>query len=212
MRRVLTVAAALALCSGAYADIESYLDCYYQADVAPGSDPLVPDFNDVTYYTIDLRVIVSNNDDWTSSAAEATIDSGVFFDHPSGDNTPPMAAFVHVYPAMEFDSFYCATESDPTNQPPYKDPVVGGDPIDEPQYKEALWYDTPANGGDGDFLHARYTIKAVPEELPVTFHVSGASTTYNGGGYLYPFELTCVIPEPGSLVLLGLGLALIRRR
>jgi len=75
MRRVLTVAAALALCSGAYADIESYLDCYYQADVAPGSDPLVPDFNDVTYYTIDLRVIVSNNDDWTSSAAEATIDS-----------------------------------------------------------------------------------------------------------------------------------------
>ncbi len=212
MRRFLAAAAALALCAGVYADIEAYLDCYYQATVPPGDDSYVPDFNDGTYYTVDLRVIVWNDDDWTSSCARATIESGVFFEHPLGDDTPPLAGLVGIYPALEFDSFYASTRADPRNQPPYADPSGQGG-YNEPQLRvNEAWWTTPPNAGDGDFLNARYTVHALPDELPVTFHIEGANTTFDGGGTLYPFDLTCVIPEPGSLALLGLALALIRRR
>ena len=208
---VLAVGVAFVLCAGAYADIEAYVDCYYQPTVTPGADSHVPDFNDGTYYTIDLRVIVWDDDDWTSTSAWATIDSGEFFYHPVGSDTPPLAAFVELYPALEFDCFYCSTEADPDNQPPYGNPALG-EGENEAQMRWGSWFDVPPSGGDGDFLLARYTVKALDEELPVTFHVWGSNTTYNGGGHLYPFELTCVIPEPASPALLGLGLVLVRRR
>jgi len=211
MSKILALAAALALCAGAYADIETYLDCFYQPELTPGSDPYVPDFNDGTYFTVDLWVELINGDDWTTTEATATIDGGEFFDHPFNDETPPWFMHVPHYPALEFDSFYCSTEADLNNVPPYTDPRFAAE-HHEAQYRHAVWFDVPPNGGVGTFLIARYTIKALPEDLPVTFHVQGQSTTLDGGGTPYPFELTCVIPEPTSVALLGLGLTLIRRR
>jgi len=211
MSKILALGAALALCAGAYADIETYLDCFYQPEVTPGDDNIVPDFNDGTYYTIDLRVIVCNDDDWTSAEATARIDGAKFFDHPLNDETPPWIMGQRLYPALEFDSFYCSTEADLYNNPPYTDPRFAEE-HHEAQYRHAVWFDVPPNGGEGAFLIARYTIKALPEDLPVTFHVQGRNTTFDGGGTPYPFQFTCVIPEPGSLALLGLGLTVIRRR
>ena len=202
MNRALAVAVAFALCATAYSDIETFMDDWYHP---PSLDNTIPDYP-LFYYTIDLYVEVSDPDDWTSTSAEASIDRAEFFEHPLGDDTPPMAVLLTVYPALEYGCFYCATEPDPINQPPYKDPTFA-EITNEDQYRQATWFDTPPNGGVGTFLIARYTIHAPPEELPVTFHVWGAHT-----GDPWPFEFTCVIPEPAGLPLLGLGLTLIRRR
>jgi hypothetical protein len=209
MRGILTVAMMGALCAATHAEIDTYLDCYYQPSLTPGSDPAVPDFNDGTYFTVDLCVGLTDGDDWTVTEASATIDNAEFFDHPFNDETPPWFMVVPHYPALEFDSFYCSTGADSYNIPPYEDPVIAAE-HHEAQYRYAVWCGVPPNGGEGAFLIARYTIKALPEDLAVTFHVQGYSMTVEGEETPYPFELTCVIPEPASLLLLGL--LLIRHR
>jgi len=204
MNKLLAVAAALALGAGTCAhDLDTFYTLCQPPDV---DDPLVPDFNDGSYWTVDLMVHVYNDNDWTSTYGKATLDKGVFFEHPLGDDTPPLAAWVNLNPALEYDSFYASTEADLGNQPPYKDPHFVDPVINKPQYREALWFDTPPNGGLGDSLVARYSVKIAADQLPATLHLEGR--------HLHPYEFTIVIPEPDALALLGLGLglALIRRR
>jgi hypothetical protein len=210
MNKLLAVATILALGPQGYAGLRTFCTLYQPPNV---DDPLVPDFNDGSYWTIDLMVDVYDYsyDDWTSTHAEATLDKGVFFEHPLGDDTPPLAVSVNLYPALEYDSFYAATEADPKNQPSYKDPSFAEE-YHNAQYRMATWFDTPLNGGLGNFLVARYTMQIAPEQLPARFHVLGAHTAYGSDGYLWHYDFVIVIPEPGPLLLLGLGLVLIRRR
>jgi hypothetical protein len=191
----LAATCAFALSTGAFADIEHWVAEPYQPGVAPGSDEWHPDFNDGSYWTVDLCVTISGDDDWTSTEVDATIDSGVFFQHNLGDATPPLASDVNMYPALEFDSFYLSTEADAANQPPFKDPSFAG--LDaQDQHLWAVWFDTPYNGGDGDFVIARFTVKLTSDSGTLT--LAGASTTYEYGGELFPFEFEVHLPGCGD--------------
>ncbi len=168
----------------AQADIESHLDIYQPA-VVPGSDPLVPDFNDGSYYTVDLIVSVYGDDDWTSTSATAELRGGFFFEHPLGSDTPPDPDLFDEYPALEWASYYASTQDG-------EDPFFAGPVTSERLYREASWFAVPLNGGDGTFVLARYTAKQTcPGNLDM--RVSGAHTTRNHGGELQHFDLVVTV-------------------
>jgi len=187
----------------------------HNSAVQPGDDPEAPEFNGgVTHFTFDLQVIVPEGDDWTASQAEAVLTEAslTFFDHVLNDDTPPFAAFVHLFPAMEFDSFYASTLPDAANQPPWADPSFA-DLTNQAQYKYATWWAAPPNGDAGVFTIARYTI-VVPEGLgvapvmlrvgqggagPVLGSLIGVATSREGWGDCNRFEFDIVLPCPGDL-------------
>jgi hypothetical protein len=181
--------------------------------VQPGYDPEAPDFaGGVTHFTFDLQAIVPEDDDWTAAQAEAVLSEPglTFFNHVFGDETPPLAAFVNIFPAMEFDSFYASTEPNTANQPPRADPSFA-DLTNQAEYRYATWFDTPPNGDGGVFTIARYTI-VVPEDSGMVLHVvphatggppvgtiAGVATSASGLGDCNEFAFDIVLGCVGDL-------------
>ncbi len=178
----------VAATSVAQADIESHLDIYQPA-VVPGSDPLVPDFNDGSYYTVDFIVSVYGDDDWTSTWATAELRGGFFFEHPLGGDTLPDPDLFDEYPALEWDSYYASTQDG-------EDPFFAGPVTSERMYREASWFGVPPNGGDGTVVLARYTFKATcPENCDM--RVMGGHTTMNHPSP-QEFDLEVILAFPFS--------------
>jgi len=209
MRKLIVVVGVLAAGTFAMGDVLHQL-VPVPNDVTPGSDPSHPDFNDGTYFTYDLQVVITDADwpppgpdDWTSTAAEAWTD-GTFFEHTAGTNGPPNPLFFPVYPALEFECFYTMPASFPNTGEANSPGFVDDETDLQDSYRKALWFDTPFDG-NGTYTIARFTTHGSDY-----LRVAGASTIASTSGLLHPYDL--VIPEPASLALMGLGLALIRRR
>jgi hypothetical protein len=173
--------------------------------VSPGDDTLVPDFNDGSYFTFDLRVTHGATDALWAAQATATLDGpAVFFQHPRGGDLPADPGQIELYPALEFDSFFDV---------PSGDLVFDFDfPVNEPQRIEAIWYDIGNRvPGGGPYVIARYTAhwQGGP---PTLLTVEGVAGSIMSGDlwYIGPFVVT--IPEPSAFMLLAFGAATIFRR
>lgn len=154
-RRFFGCVSALALAASAQAAISSYITISSPPDV---DDPSVPNFNDGRYYTIDLHVVVTEGDDWTTSSLVLQLDSaiqGTIFQHPRGGNTPREPEEFIDFPALPYDTHVRGTGDD-----------VGTLSVSSTPTRYSIsWFAVPPNGGAGDFIVARLTIALSDAEL-----------------------------------------------
>jgi hypothetical protein len=163
--------------------------------VVPGDDSQVPDFNDGSYFTFDLVVLVIGVDDWQGAGIDATISGpATFFQHPIGGDVPPDASLIAMYPAVEFDSYFAGA--------PGTIPGFADGPYNEPNSISADWFDSETTGFD-QYPVARFTVQwSGGEEASLTVQgQSGAASTH----LPWPFDFTVTIPEPSALSILILG-------
>jgi hypothetical protein len=171
--------------------------------VVPGDDSQVPDFNDGSYFTYDLVVLVPVDDDWQITTAEATISGpATFFQHPSAGDVAPDGSLIAQYPAVEFDSYFSGA--------PGTFPGFADGPYNQPTSITADWFDVVLADVD-QYPIARFSVQWTGTEA-ATLTVDGQSAAASTQ-FPWVFRLTATIPEPGAFLLLSLGaLGVARRR
>lgn len=156
------------------------------------------------YFTYDLVHHVEYGS-WNSTALKATISGATFFQHPVGAITQPNPELLALFPSLAWDTFITCPEGWP-NTPDYGiAPTCAGTCTMTTTLLDATFFETPPNGGVGDWIVARITIEAPTPGWSAT--ISGASTNVNGWWGPYEFK----VPEPGGLMLLGLAALALRR-
>ena len=128
--------------------------------VESGDDPLESLFDGgVTHFTFDLQANVDPDEDWGAGEClcELTDPSAAFFAHViEGYGYPPNPALFGTYPALEFDSYWCAATVIDPNQA--GNPPLGAvSPTRTATELSTLWYDGD-DTGSGTFTIQRFTI------------------------------------------------------
>lgn len=158
--------------------------------------------NSLTY---DLTVHVSGGDNWTSSSLKGDPIGAEFYQDWVGGNTTPNPSLFPLSPTLEWDTFVTQPGAWPNT--PTQGAAVGGTINMSKTFIDATWFDTPPNGGDGDWVVARISLVNLQPDWSLS--VQGAHSTIKGGAQLFPYSF--VVPEPGTGALLILCVLLARR-
>ncbi len=129
------------------------LEVQYSMNVYPTPWPDTPP-DSGTYYTVDLIADVSGTDRWTAADFTTTVvGDGTFWDDPQGGDEPLQGAWSNS-PNLEYDSWYAAPP-DFASLPA----IVPGTVVNDPQSRQAVWWDATPFDGPGQYVYARYTIR-----------------------------------------------------
>ncbi|MCK4874184.1 MAG: hypothetical protein KAS72_15790 [Phycisphaerales bacterium] len=147
---------------------------------AIGDDPALANAR-----TYDLQVLVTEDDDWTSTDMTASID-GQFYQHPTYDGDVPQPAFWPDNASLEFDSFFSARDF---AAPGF---VIGPNVTNDSM--SGVWFDVE-NTGNGTYTIGRFTVTA-----GTVLSISGTSTAHHTFGELLPFEFIIDVDIPTHCV------------
>ena len=125
--------------------------------------------------TFDLKVVVSENDDWTSTDVTASVD-GNLYQHSLFDDSVPQVSMWDMYPSLQFDSFFSARD--------FAVPGFAWGPDYTNSSMSAIWFDTE-NTGNGTYTIARFSVTSGTE-----LTLSGTTTARHTGGELHEFSFT----------------------
>jgi len=178
--------------------------------------------------SVDLRLDMSDADDWTSTIFTATLLQPDKTLNPRTSTLAP-AAWFDGDPPLTGQNAYRNQRSSPSNWPnDYEDDtsisgLLPGGSVTDTAFTSIGWFDTNVDDG-ADFTLFRFAIRnnqaGKPDltlantGIPV-LRIVGTHTFSDSGGTLIPFDLTVYqVPEPTTLALLALGglAGLIRRR
>lgn len=122
--------------------------------------------------TIDLIVVVEDDYpgddlDWYLCESYVQIIGDTWYEHPFGSDYPPDPDLFELYPALEFDSYYCGADEDLSDGAPRPAFLRS---TTTPHVKEATWSDWE-DTGNGTYVIARFSI--IPCPTGGSGHISG---------------------------------------
>jgi len=157
--------------------------------------------------TFDLVIEVCDwhdlwEDDWTDTWTAASLTGDVYFyEYPGFGEDIPQPDLFEFLPELEFDCWYTHPEAFPnTDSPPYGMGFCD-DPVNEPQYREACWFDT-SNSGNGWYVIARYTVQLPDEsngEIPILDIHGLSQTAASGSGMPFFIDFTVLLYHPADI-------------